>query len=68
MSLNQRDWISRLPAIEFAINIATSESMGYSPFFTNYGRMPRPMIWNNPELTEYPGIRTYAQGLKTSIK
>jgi len=67
ISPNQWDWVSRLPAIEFAINIATSESTGYSPFFTNYGQMPRPMIWNNPEPTEYPGVRTYAQKLKHTI-
>ena len=39
--LNQRDWASKLPAIEFAINIACSESTGYSPFFLNSGHMPR---------------------------
>ncbi|KIK22801.1 hypothetical protein PISMIDRAFT_49434, partial [Pisolithus microcarpus 441] len=34
---NQRDWVLRLPAIEFAINSATSESTGYAPFFLNTG-------------------------------
>jgi transposase InsO family protein len=67
ISPNQQDWVSRLPAIEFTINIATLESTGYSPFFTNYGRMPRPMIWNNPEPAEYLGVRTYAQKLKHTI-
>lgn len=43
---NQKDWVSRLPAIEFAINSATSESTGYAPFFLNTGRMPRQMIWD----------------------
>jgi len=28
---NQRDWVAKLPAIEFAINYARSESMGYAP-------------------------------------
>jgi hypothetical protein len=67
ISPNQRDWVSRLPAIEFAINIATSESIGYSPFFTNYGWLPRPMIWDKPDPTEYPGVRAYAQKLKHTI-
>ncbi|KAG2738639.1 hypothetical protein P692DRAFT_201672933, partial [Suillus brevipes Sb2] len=49
------------------INIATSESMGYSPFFTNYGRLPRPMIWDNPTPNEYPGVRAYAQKVKHTI-
>ncbi|KJA27562.1 hypothetical protein HYPSUDRAFT_99362, partial [Hypholoma sublateritium FD-334 SS-4] len=40
----QTDWVAKLPAIEFAINSARSETTGYSPFFLNHGRMPRPMI------------------------
>ena len=34
----QKDWVTRLSAIEFAINLARSESTGYSPFFLNTGR------------------------------
>lgn len=41
----QKDWVSKLPAIEFAINSARSESTGYAPFFLNTGMMPRSMIW-----------------------
>ncbi|KIJ60875.1 hypothetical protein HYDPIDRAFT_70471, partial [Hydnomerulius pinastri MD-312] len=41
---SQKDWVSRLPAIEFAINLARSDSTGYSPFFLNTGRMPRTMV------------------------
>ena len=33
----QKDWVMRLPAIEFAINTARSESTGYAPFFLNTG-------------------------------
>lgn len=40
---NQRDWVTKLPAIEFAINSARSASTGYAPFFLNFGRMPRTM-------------------------
>lgn len=64
---NQRDWASKLPAIEFAINSARSESTGYAPFFLNSGRMPRSMIWDFAEQTEYPGVRVFAQRLKTAI-
>ena len=38
---NQKDWVVKLPAIEFAINSARSESMGFAPFFLNSGCMPR---------------------------
>ncbi|KAF9541459.1 hypothetical protein CPC08DRAFT_620460, partial [Agrocybe pediades] len=41
---HQRDWVSKLPAIEFAMNSATSSTTGYAPFFLNYGRMSRSMI------------------------
>ena len=37
IGLTQKDWVLRLPAIEFAINLARSESTGYSPFFLNTG-------------------------------
>jgi len=53
---NQRDWVAKLPAIEFAINSARSESTGYAPFFLNTSRMPRPMVWNSALKTEYLGI------------
>ncbi|KZP22568.1 hypothetical protein FIBSPDRAFT_890207 [Athelia psychrophila] len=43
---DQRDWAKHLPAVEFAMNSASSATTGYAPFFLNTGRMPRSMIWN----------------------
>ncbi|CDO74640.1 hypothetical protein BN946_scf184822.g3 [Trametes cinnabarina] len=63
----QRDWVSKLPAIEFAINLARSDSTGYAPFFLNTGRMPRPMIWDDPKPNEFPGVRVYAQRVKAAV-
>ncbi|KNZ78764.1 hypothetical protein J132_10252 [Termitomyces sp. J132] len=63
----QKDWVSKLPAIEFAINTARSESTGYSPFFLNYGRLPCLMIWNSASKNEYPGVHVFAQCSKTII-
>ncbi|CDO71993.1 hypothetical protein BN946_scf184943.g28 [Trametes cinnabarina] len=63
----QRDWVSRLPAIEFAINLARSDSTGYAPFFLNTGRMPRPMIWDDAKPDEFPGVRVYAQRVKAAV-
>jgi len=63
----QKDWVTRLPAIEFAINLARSESMGYSPFFLNTGRMPRTMIWDAPSSDEYPSVKAYAQRMKLAL-
>ena len=62
---DQRDWVLKLPAIEFAINSASSQTTGYAPFVLNYGRMPRSMIWNSN--TEYPGVRTFAQRMKDAV-
>ena len=62
---NQKDWVNKLPAIEFAINAARSESTGYSPFFLNYGRMPRSMIFNTD--STYPGVRKFAAKIKDAI-
>lgn len=67
VSPNQKDWVIKLPIIEFAINSARSETTGYAPFFLNYGRMPRSMIWNDPGKDEYPGVRSFAQKLKDAI-
>lgn len=63
----QRDWVSKLPAIEFALNSARSESTGYAPFFLNTGRMPRSFIWNHPAKDEYPGVRAFATKIRNAI-
>ncbi|TFK20218.1 hypothetical protein FA15DRAFT_546454, partial [Coprinopsis marcescibilis] len=40
MHPKQKDWMSKLPEIEFAISLARSETTGYAPFFLNSDRMP----------------------------
>ena len=64
----QMDWVSKLPSIEFALNSARAESMGFSPFFLNTGRMPRSMIWNSSKTDEYPSIRNFAQQWKFAVR
>ena len=59
--------MSRLPAIEFAINLSRSESTGYSPFFLNTRRMPQAMIWDAPSSDEYPSMRAYAQRMELAL-
>ena len=67
ISPNQKDWVSKLPAIEFAINSARSVSTGYAPFFLNFGRMPRTMIWPTAPSSEFPSIRNFALQKKLAI-
>ena len=64
---NQKDWVSKLPAIQFAINTARSESTGYSPFFLNTSRMPRAMIWNAAPPSEFSNVRLFAQRRKLAL-
>jgi hypothetical protein len=63
----QTDWVSKLPAIQFAINSARSESTGFAPFFLNNGRMPRLMIWNSPPSSEFSDICSFALQKKLAI-
>uniref|UniRef100_A0A0W0F7U9 Putative polyprotein n=1 Tax=Moniliophthora roreri TaxID=221103 RepID=A0A0W0F7U9_MONRR len=67
ISPNQKDWVSKLPAIEFAINSARSESTGYAPFFLNFGQMPRSMIWTSDLSDEYPSVRVFARQRRLAL-
>ena len=63
----QSDWVPKLPAIEFVINSARSESTGFAPFFLNTGRMPRSMIWTSAKSNEYPTVQTFAIQRKLAL-
>jgi hypothetical protein len=62
---HQKNWVTRLPAIEFAMNSARSETTGFSPFFLNSGKVPRTMIWDSR--SEYPGVHRHAQMITDAI-
>ena len=57
---NQKDWVSKLPAIKFAFNSARSESMGYILFFLNFGQMPWVMLWSPAVMNEYLAVRDFS--------
>lgn len=65
VSPNQRDWAIKLPAIEFAINSACSDTTKYPPFVLNYGHLPPPFIWNTN--SDFPGVRVFAQRMKDAV-
>jgi hypothetical protein len=65
VSPKQKDWATKLPAIEFAMNSARSSTTGFTPFYLNYGRNPSPMIWKGEEV--YPGVRQFAEDMKEAI-
>ncbi|KAJ3474471.1 hypothetical protein NLI96_g12441 [Meripilus lineatus] len=62
---DQKDWVQKLPAIELAMNTARSDTTGFSPFFLNYGRMPRSLVWEND--SKYPGVQEFAMRMKEAI-
>ena len=65
VSPNQKDWVLKLPAIEFAIDSARSSTTDFSPFQLNYERNPSPMIWKGQD--EFPGVRRFAERVKVAI-
>jgi len=65
VNTRQKDWVTKLPAIEFAMNSARSSTTGFTPFYLNYGRNPSPMIWKGEEV--YPGVRQFAENMKEAI-
>jgi hypothetical protein len=67
ISSDQKDWVGKLPTIQFAINWACSESTGYSSFFLNTGRMPRTMIWNSAGSAEYLNVHIFSQKKKLAL-
>lgn len=62
VSPHQKDWASKLLAIEFAINSASSSTTGYIPFVLNYGQLPPPLIWNMS--SKFPGMQSFLQMMK----
>lgn len=62
---DQKDWVMKLLAVEFAINSARSSATGFSPFQLNYGRNPSPMVWRGED--EFPGVQMFADRMKMAI-
>jgi hypothetical protein len=62
---DQKDWVMKLPAVEFAINSARSSTTGFSPFQLNYGKNPNSMIWTAED--EFPGVQKFAERMKLAI-
>ncbi len=67
MSLDQKDWVTCLSGIEYAINMTCSDSTGYSLFFLNTGHTPSSMLWDSLTDKNYPGVKSFALCVKTAI-
>lgn len=61
----QTDGMTERAGIEFALNCARSATTGFSPFYLNYGQMPRPLLWDQASF--YPGVEAFAEKMKEAI-
>lgn len=57
---DQRDWVTRCPMVEFAINTSVSATTGHPPFAVNYGYSPHMIRTIPPELDVHPGVVAFA--------
>jgi hypothetical protein len=55
---DQQDWEEWLPFVEFAINNASQDSTGHSPFFINYGYHPR-VPSSLPSVDSVPAVQDF---------
>ena len=60
VSNDQKDWSSKCPLVEFAINSSVNTTTGYAPFELNYGYMPRSGQHISTD-TQYKGVKQFAQ-------
>jgi len=61
ISPDQKDWVYKIPMMEFTINASISKSTGFTPFELDGAYMPT-MICQLPESnTAPPGMRTFTQ-------
>lgn len=56
---DQKDWLSKLPMVEFAINSSTNAATGFAPFELTYGYMP--VIHRPIPATPFAGVRDFVQ-------
>ncbi|EJD39927.1 ribonuclease H-like protein, partial [Auricularia subglabra TFB-10046 SS5] len=65
ISEDQKDWAGKLPAIEFAMNCATSATTGFSPFFLNTSQNPR--MLTSVGSTKYPGVYKFVETMRETL-
>ena len=63
---DQKDWVQKLSAIEFALNTTLSDVSGYSLFFLNYRGQLRLMLWDLTGDT-LPGVRSFMWKLQDGL-
>lgn len=64
---DQRNWVSRIPLVEFAINSSINSSTGFAPFELIYGYMPRFLPFP-PERLRFRGVAEFAQTARATLE
>lgn len=67
ISPDQRDWVSKIPLIEFALNSSINSSTGFAAFELTYGYMPRIVPFPTEDI-QYPGVREFAQRARANLE
>jgi len=67
VSPDQKDWLPRIPLVEFALNSSINSSSGFAPFELNYGYMPRMTPFPSDDI-KYRGVKEFAQRARANIK
>lgn len=66
VSLDQLDWLDKIPIAEFAVNSAVNASTFFTPFELNYGYLPRSMSGIKTS-TPFTGVRAFAEKARDNI-
>ena len=64
---DQRNWLHKLPLMEFAINTSVSASTGFAPFELNYGYMPKMSSFPHKPGT-LPGATAFAERARQHLE
>ena len=67
ISPDQRDWVPKLPLVEFALNSTLSSSTGFAPFKLNYSYMLQITPFEAKD-TMYPSIKEFAQHARANLE
>ena len=64
---DQRDWVQKIPMVEFAMNSSRNASSGFAPFELTYGYLPTMIREIRPEVA-LPGVREFADRIVDSLR
>lgn len=63
---DQRDWVSKLPAVQFAMNSSVSATTGFSPFELNHGYIPDSTGFFQ-SISASPGVKEFADQARWNL-